>query len=124
MASSRRPWRNAPATAGANRRDCLRQAEKAIQRSIIRPMDHADIINITTTTPIATPPIWEAISCQLMAVSFGRALMKDSLGRCGIRHRGARTSSRRSFPRDYQQPKCYKRVMRKTLGVLLLFAFL
>src|SRR5687768_6184764 len=57
MASSILPSRSAPATAGANVRDCLRAALNAIQRSIITPMDHADCTNRITTTAFARKPI-------------------------------------------------------------------
>src|SRR5215471_10183946 len=50
MASSSLPSRRAPATAGANWRDCLRAALNAIQRSIITPMDHADMMKRIMTT--------------------------------------------------------------------------
>src|SRR5215831_2558019 len=50
MASSSLPSRNAPATAGANCRDCLRAALNAIQRSIITPIDHADMMKRMITT--------------------------------------------------------------------------
>src|SRR5258707_12156203 len=43
MASSSLPSRRAPATTGANWRDCLRAAWKDNRRSIITPTDHADI---------------------------------------------------------------------------------
>ena len=46
-----------PATCGANMRDCLRAPLKAIQRSIITPMDHADMMNRMMTTQRASQPI-------------------------------------------------------------------
>src|SRR5438552_2403788 len=58
MASSILPSRRAPATAGAKARDCLRAALKAIQRSIITPMDQPDMMNKITTTAFARSPIW------------------------------------------------------------------
>src|SRR5881227_748132 len=58
MASSILPSRNAPATAGANARDCLRAALNAIARAIITPMDQPDIINRMTTTILDRIPIW------------------------------------------------------------------
>src|SRR5438477_11635755 len=58
MASSMRPSFKAPATAGANARDCLRAALKAIQRSIITPMDQPDMMNRMMTTILAAQFIW------------------------------------------------------------------
>src|SRR5208282_3970861 len=43
--------------AGANERDWLRAALKAIQRSIITPIDHPDMINRMITTTFARMPI-------------------------------------------------------------------
>ncbi len=57
MASSSLPSRRAPATAGANWRDCFRAALKASQRSIITPIDHADMINRTMATVRAGQPM-------------------------------------------------------------------
>src|SRR5882762_2579950 len=57
MASSILPSRRAPATAGANARDCLRAALNAIQRSIITPIDHPDMMNRMMTTIFARIPI-------------------------------------------------------------------
>src|SRR5208282_4653406 len=43
--------------AGANERDWLRAALKAIQRSIITPIDHPDMMNRMMTTAFARIPI-------------------------------------------------------------------
>src|SRR5208282_2430574 len=43
--------------AGANERDWFRAALKAIQRSIITPIDHPDIMNRMITTTFARMPI-------------------------------------------------------------------
>src|SRR5438067_10650003 len=58
MASSSLPSRRAPATAGANCRDCFLAALYAIKRSIITPIDQADMMNRQTTTSLAGMPIW------------------------------------------------------------------
>src|SRR5438876_568883 len=58
MASSILPSRNAPATAGAKVRDCLRAALKAMARSIITPIDQPDMMNRMMTTAFAGIPIW------------------------------------------------------------------
>ena len=50
IASSILPSFSAPATAGAKTRDCLRAQLKAIQRSIMTPIDQADMMNSTITT--------------------------------------------------------------------------
>src|ERR1051326_7230541 len=57
MASSILPSRRAPATAGANARDCLRAALNAIQRSIITPIDQPDMTKRMMTTMRASQPI-------------------------------------------------------------------
>ena len=57
IASSILPSRNAPATAGANARDWLRAALKAIQRSIITPIDQPDMMKRMMTTAFARMPI-------------------------------------------------------------------
>src|SRR6267154_929981 len=56
MASSMRPSRRAPATAGAKARDCLRAALYAMARSIMTPIDQPDIMNRMTTTIFAIIP--------------------------------------------------------------------
>src|SRR3984893_13063850 len=58
MASSILPSRSAPATEGANERDCLRAALNAIARSIITPIDQPDMMNRMTTTAFAGIHIW------------------------------------------------------------------
>src|SRR6476646_5382048 len=58
MASSILPSRSAPATAGANARDCLRAALKAMARSIITPIDQPDMTKRMMTTAFAGIPIW------------------------------------------------------------------
>src|SRR5882762_10500102 len=47
----------APAVAGANERDWLRAALKAIQRSIMTPIDQPDMMNRMMTTAFARSPI-------------------------------------------------------------------
>ena len=50
IASSILPSFKAPATAGAKMRDCFLAELKAIMRSIMTPMDQADMTNSTITT--------------------------------------------------------------------------
>jgi hypothetical protein len=57
IASSRRPSLRAPATLGANSRDCLRAAEKYSARSMMTASDQMDMMNSTTTTARARPPM-------------------------------------------------------------------
>ena len=38
-------------------RDCFLAALYAMKRSIMTPIDHADMMNSRTTTPLAKPPI-------------------------------------------------------------------
>ena len=66
IASSRRPSFRAPATLGANSRDCLRAAEKYSARSMITASDQIDMMNRMMTTQLGRPAhVGPAAACGL-----------------------------------------------------------